>query len=751
MSNEVINPLQSERKYSDNTPRRTAEIKTTGDTLRTSRSATRLSDELSDRVQGISPRSNGSPRTRHWATTNMLQHDVVLNDIEKNDSSHPAHPNRSRGGSVAAEFRLNTNTSTKVRRYSGDSVDGILAYQSSIATSRYRKIFDFLDATIPKFQNRLNIYCSFFFILCLFALSDNLNHVTSSWYALFFSLIGLDIATAIIDHMFFIYFIDKIFLNHFDIAYLLHGFNGPIGMLIAVFFAKNSFDEFDAVKVSTTWDKWIDAMVIILLFLCIRNWYERKYYITLLERRFTDKLFQMETWTILLSELASTKPPKTIKSHHHRGTTTSGISAQMEEQREKIGEYIENLENDLAMNGIGTIFGVVPGLNTLQKKVIDVFADLVEATSKYNDNYEDDVDIASQIRRNRGETIISNSHPSQKINLPRERKSTNPETTTNNAGNYKPTRQDIQQLRSQLRKRKTFWELAARTSMNMGSLKIFTYNGPVVIRRKFQAKEFGKSLYLHLSRGNKYYITHAMLEELFQNLPSSQKEKTLARAAALGGKSQSGKLDNKNPFQSHHENETYHDLESAAMLLDSEDDSSSKKGNYSALRMLSGQYDKDTATLLYESAIELLDPFHLGYVTEEQCMAAVCLVYKEHRYAATSLNDYGELHQSLRGVIDVVFWMVIIVVLQTYLSFNIYTQYILPFVTMAFTISFALGPSLGSVLLATIFVFFMIPYEVGNKIYVGADPNTRICGYVRSVTLLHTTISTLNNEVVSLS
>lgn len=733
MGDEVFNPInQSEKipKNLDKSPRRQAEVKVSSDPIRASRSATRLSDELS---QGVSPRSTASPRTRHWATTNMLQQDIVLNDIEKNDSSHT----RSRTGSVAQEFKLNNmTTSTKVRRHSGDSVDGILAYQSSISGSKYRKFFDFLDATIPKFQNRLNIYCCGFFLLCLFALSENLNY-PSSWYGLFFSLIGLDIATAIIDHMFFVYFIDKIFINHFDIAYLLHGFNGPIGMLIAIFFAKNSFDDFKAVKTNSSWDRWIDACVIILLFTCIKNWYSRRYYITLLERRFTDKLFQMETWTILLSELSSTKPPKTIKTHY-----AAGIKGKIEEQREKIGEYIENLENDLAMNGIGTIFGyAVPGLNTLQKKVINVFADLVEATSKYNDNYEDDVDIATQIRRNRGETIVAvpGASLSQKA-IPRERKISSATAETGSTMN-KLSKEEIKQLKSKLRKRKTFWELAARTSLNMGLLKIYTYNGPVIIRRKFQAKEFGKSLYLHLSRGNKYYITHALLQSLFENSSNSQKE----RSAAERNSSMRGPVQKNNPFQSSSGND---DLE-AARMIDDHDDDSSKHGNYTALRMLSGQYEKDTATLLYESAIELLDPFHLGYVTEEQCMAAVCLVYKEHRYAATSLNDYGELHQSLRGVIDFVFWMVIIVILQTYLSFNIYTEYILPFVTMAFTISFALGPSLGAILQATIFVFFMIPYEVGNKIYIGADPNSRIVGFVRSVTLLHTTISTLNNEVVS--
>jgi hypothetical protein len=170
---------------------------------------------------------------------------------------------------------------------------------------------------------------------------------------------------------------------------------------------------------------------------------------------------------------------------------------------------------------------------------------------------------------------------------------------------------------------------------------------------------------------------------------------------------------------------------------------------YSTVRMLSGKEgDKDGAVLLYEKAIELFDPFHLGYITEEQCMAAICLVYKEHRYAASSLNDYGELHSSLRNVIDVVFWTMMAVILQAFLELNIYS-YFLPFVTLALTLSFALGPLLGNLLLAIAFVFFMVPYEVGNKVFIGTEGPNRIVGWVRGISLLHTTITTVKNEVVS--
>jgi hypothetical protein len=599
-------------------------------------------------------------------------------------------------------------------------------------------------------------------------MSQNLTH-PRSWFGLFFSLIGLDIATSIIDHAFFVYFIDKIFANHFNIAYLLHSFNGPIGLLITAFFAKSSFPEFDAVKTIASWDRIVNAVVIVLLFVCIKNWYTRKHYIALLERRFADKLFQMETWNIVLSELSSRKPPKTIKRQlispqvrkNHTNSVTSGsgggegssvkndsnsVTPKPARTDSNIKDYIENIENDLTINGIGTFFSAVPGLQKFHKKVINVFADLVEATSKYNDEYEEDVDVASQIRRNiskSGKSRGKDSENNSRVPSPPRDDDDSPllgETITRSTTMTSTTNQTNDRIRMEIRKRKTFWELAARISTNMGTLKIRTYNGPVVIRRKFQAKEFGQSLYLHLSRGNKYIINHELFAALFKNLNPNVKNELPPRPS---NRTTTASSIHNNNYPTDYDR--LNDLESQSQKYNP----NSAANRYSAITILSGKEDKDAATLLYETALELFDPFNLGYITEEQCMAAVCLVYKEYRYAATSLNDYGELHKSLRNVMDFVFWMMMLVILQTYLSFNVYSEYILPFVTMAFTISFALGPSLGQVLVATVFVFFMVPYEIGHKVVIGVDPTVKITGYVRGITLLQTTITTVKNETVN--
>jgi hypothetical protein len=728
------------------------------------------SDLASEKIQNV------TPRTLHWATPDMLQHDVVLHDIEKKDLSESAKISAGRPRkmtTIAEEYSLGNQQPNRGRKYSTESMEELKEYLTSKG-SHYRKLFNLLDATIPRLQSRISSYCIIFFLLCLSFLSQNLQY-PASWFSLFFILTGIDIATSICDHAFFAYFIDKVFVNHFDIAYLLHSFNGPIGLLTTTFFAKSCFSDYQAVKSFPQWDRYVNAVVIILLFVCIKNWYSRKNYIALLERRFTEKLFQMETWSIILSEVASCKPPKTIKRVQFvppNDPNMSSAKAQsprqppLQKQQSKILENLENFENDLANNGIGTIFSAVPGLDTVQKRVINVFTDLVEATAKYNDDLEDDVDLAVQIRKNMPKSSKSPFESSANIiTSPSEtRNLTSPSPSSANSIPASEKFKFTENLRTRLRKRKTFWDLAARVSTNTGSLKIITYNGPVVIRRKFQAKEFGQSLFLHLSRGNKYVITHSLFEELFHN---SRFSKSYYETKYKNNNDNNNNIP-KNRASTHHPlfNDTIipttkkkkndhmtdydrdldGDIEMGAAKYESHLSRNYEK--YTAIAAMSGNEDKDAETLLYETAIELFDPFNLGYVTEEQCMAAVCLVYKEYRYAATSLNDYGELHKSLRTVIDVVFWMFILVVLQTYLSFNFYSQYILPFVTMAFTISFALTPSLGQVLVATLFVFFMIPYEIGHKITIGVDAN-KITGWVRGITLLQTTVTTVKNETVS--
>lgn len=618
----------------------------------------------------------------HWASASVLApisfgENSILHDIEKKEEQDETATGlqpraraatRIRSGTVANELQLR---GVGMRRASVDAIDRSVLFNDR--ATKFRQIFNFFESLVPRLQQRLNIYTSVFFIIIILSLADYYND-PKSWFGLYFALIAIDLATAIADQLVFQYLIDKVFLNHFEIAYLLHGFNGPLGMLIAIFIIGAGLKNFNATKAVPNWHMLVSAMTIVVLCICVKNWYSRRHYISVLEKRFSDKLFKLQSWTSLLSELATFLP-----KHARRDETTSvdGFSNQSQTSKTRSDAFI-------------------PGLEAFQRTVIDVFADLVEATSKYSDEFEEDVDVT----RGRSPSVVSASGRPAGTQLPAVVKKT------------------INSIwRSEIRKKRTFWELAARMSMNMGALLIYTYNGRVIIRRKFQAKSFGKSLYLHLSRGGRDVITHDTIKKIFE----AQRNSSQKRDAVDG-------------FDDDDDDESY---------------GRRREREYHAISMLNKNADKDNMTLLYETAIELLDPFRLGYITEEQCMAALCLVYKEQRFAASSLNDYGELHHSLRTVIDTIFWAVMVVFLQSFLQWNL-AQYYLPFVTMILTVSFALSSTLGNMFLAMVFVFFMSPFEIGNKIHIGADPNTRITGFVKSVSLFYTIINTSFNETVRL-
>jgi small-conductance mechanosensitive channel len=153
---------------------------------------------------------------------------------------------------------------------------------------------------------------------------------------------------------------------------------------------------------------------------------------------------------------------------------------------------------------------------------------------------------------------------------------------------------------------------------------------------------------------------------------------------------------------------------------------------------------------LWSVAVGLFDPFSLGRISEEFCTEAVVNIYKEQRFTAASINDFGELHQSLRLGIDIVYWIIMLFVLQSLFGFDIST-YLLPFITLLLTVSFAIAPLVGNIFLCFAFVFFMAPYDIGHKVQLGLFNvyTPPVIGNVKSISLLYTIITTGKNETVS--
>ena len=139
-----------------------------------------------------------------------------------------------------------------------------------------------------------------------------------------------------------------------------------------------------------------------------------------------------------------------------------------------------------------------------------------------------------------------------------------------------------------------------------------------------------------------------------------------------------------------------------------------------------------------------------GRISEDFCVEAVLNIYKEQRFTAASISDFGELHQSLRIGIDIVYWIIMIFVLQNTLGFDL-ASYLLPFITLILSFSFAISSLVGNIFLAFAFVFFMAPYDVGHKVQIGLVSSSipPPVGIVKSVSLLYTIINTGKNETVS--
>ena len=143
---------------------------------------------------------------------------------------------------------------------------------------------------------------------------------------------------------------------------------------------------------------------------------------------------------------------------------------------------------------------------------------------------------------------------------------------------------------------------------------------------------------------------------------------------------------------------------------------------------------------------------HTGRISEDFCVEAVLNIYKEQRFTAASISDFGELHQSLRIGIDIVYWIVMMFVLQGVFGFDI-TTYILPFITILLTFSFAVATLAGNLFLAFAFVFFMSPYDVGHKVQFGLMNvyTPPVIGHVKSVTLLYTIVTSTKGETVCMT
>jgi hypothetical protein len=88
---------------------------------------------------------------------------------------------------------------------------------------------------------------------------------------------------------------------------------------------------------------------------------------------------------------------------------------------------------------------------------------------------------------------------------------------------------------------------------------------------------------------------------------------------------------------------------------------------------------------------------------------------QEHMFLYRSLVSNTDLQATIRKVYDIIFGVVMVTVLQWFnlLGFD-FMKTFSPFLTLILSISFAIAPLVGQILLATTFVVFMLPYDIGK-------------------------------------
>jgi hypothetical protein len=190
-------------------------------------------------------------------------------------------------------------------------------------TKRIYKLRKALRFLFPDIGQRINVYLAILFLLFVAYSARNFRSGPQI-FTLFGVTALLELACSVIDRCLY-KVIDVVFASHFNIAYQLHAFNGPFGGIITVVFVRNYWERFHASALIRHWDTYVTAAAVFVLCWAAKNWLSRRQYVYLLEQRFAEKVESLNTMIIILSELASTRPPKT-KTVRRTPTPLTGTS-----------------------------------------------------------------------------------------------------------------------------------------------------------------------------------------------------------------------------------------------------------------------------------------------------------------------------------------------------------------------------------------------------------------------------------------
>jgi small-conductance mechanosensitive channel len=258
--------------------------------------------------------------------------------------------------------------------------------------------------------------------------------------------------------------------------------------------------------------------------------------------------------------------------------------------------------------------------------------------------------------------------------------------------------EDTQESKASL----NFW-----TQLDMlrnGHLHVYSRFGFTAIRSRKQAEAFGNKLYMHLTNGNTIPFTSSTICEAMRHQLSSEN----TRCESL-------------PY-------TCHPLTPDRF----------------------NNVDKGDMTDVVCHALRLFrcSESNSGLnsdvpVTQSTVVNAVVTVFKEIQFSRASLQDLKNLHESAKSVLDFIFYLFLLLLVQVILNVDI-SKILAPLLTILFGLSFAFSPVLSNLFLSMSFVMFLLPFNVGNRVIIGKTE--KIMGNIFEMSLMHTTILTRHNE-----
>jgi len=130
-------------------------------------------------------------------------------------------------------------------------------------------------------------------------------------------------------------------------------------------------------------------------------------------------------------------------------------------------------------------------------------------------------------------------------------------------------------------------------------------------------------------------------------------------------------------------------------------------------------------TELAQSTFSIFDRNGDGSLSEVELASVIEEVFIHRRSLQHSLKDTKNLEKSLEEVVTCIFIVIGFIGLLTVFGVDVQAS-IISFSVVFFSLGFALGPFLQTLIYCIVLIFFVKPFDVGDRISIGSDQETLI-------------------------